>query len=600
MSEDKCEGGGFLFSWKLFFSDVFTTHPKGGVEERLSWGMPHKVPRLQEIPLEFPRPWLFIRLLLVSVIAYFFLEYVWLLYENPKLVPGVIFVGCFAVPCSVLLLFFEINILKNVSIIRVSGAFFLGAIISLALTHPLDSLAQTWGFSAWLSASVAGPVEETAKLATAILLLRMVPRKTVFTGLLIGAAVGAGFAAFESAGYAYSIISDGLNFICARLGLLTSRGVNVTDFEVVKAVQDVREQVSHNIRLRGLMSPFGHVVWTALSTAAICRASISNKITSHSFQNAKFYVFFFLVVVLHMVWNSPLGSESMTGSYLKYGLLGLIAWIAVAKMITHGLKQVKALKLAADAGDSSVLSESELNARAKDDTPMYYNRGGDKVHGPVSYLEIQELAEAGVIDVNTKLSDGGDWHKYSWWRGDDRIGQVERVDLWAWAIVLWPIVIVSLFLLLDQNWILIAFPIVLWGLATIDHAANRKFVVSQWPKSLWAMMPPVYLFFRMRSTRDKSVKVVVGVFVTIVAIAFGGYTAYYVTSTNEGKAFMSISEEFKKNGGQLECLEVNLVKEISKNVSIYNATLSDGSIVRVTIYQTVDGERIKIQSKRDE
>src|SRR5258708_15844184 len=72
----------------------------------------------------------------------------------------------------------------------------------------------------WLGASSAGIIEELGKLAALILIARGPRYKYILNGLLFGAAVGAGFAAFESAGYAFpAILSHGSRAILQNLFL---------------------------------------------------------------------------------------------------------------------------------------------------------------------------------------------------------------------------------------------------------------------------------------------------------------------------------------------------------------------------------------------
>src|SRR5699024_11317925 len=53
-------------------------------------------------------------------------------------------------------------------------------------------------------AIIVGVIEEIGKLAIIIYFIRKLNPKYILNGLLIGAAIGAGFAAFESAGYAFT------------------------------------------------------------------------------------------------------------------------------------------------------------------------------------------------------------------------------------------------------------------------------------------------------------------------------------------------------------------------------------------------------------
>jgi len=60
-----------------------------------------------------------------------------------------------------------------------------------------------------------GLIEEAVKLAALWLLARRLPRYTMRDGIVLGAAVGFGFAAFESAGYAFNALftSNGLSLL---------------------------------------------------------------------------------------------------------------------------------------------------------------------------------------------------------------------------------------------------------------------------------------------------------------------------------------------------------------------------------------------------
>ena len=70
--------------------------------------------------------------------------------------------------------------------------------------------------------------------------------------MLFGAAIGAGFACFESAGYAFHYL------LTAPESLFSDQRFNVP------AATEV-------IVVRGLLAPFGHVVWTALAAGALWR-----------------------------------------------------------------------------------------------------------------------------------------------------------------------------------------------------------------------------------------------------------------------------------------------------------------------------------------
>ena len=67
-------------------------------------------------------------------------------------------------------------------------------------------------------------------------------------GMVLGAVVGAGFAAFESAGYALQTLLDNLND------------------QTVLAILEIEA-------FRAVLAPFGHITWTALIGGALFASS---------------------------------------------------------------------------------------------------------------------------------------------------------------------------------------------------------------------------------------------------------------------------------------------------------------------------------------
>jgi protease PrsW len=167
----------------------------------------------------------------------------------------------------------------------------------------------------WLGASSAGIVEEIGKLLTVALIMRKSKEKYILNGLLYGAAVGAGFAFFESAGYAFE-------------QLLNARSLGAA---------------TDNIQMRALLAPFGHVAWTAISAGALWRAKGEGPVTVATFTAPNFLKAFLIPVVLHMFWNSPVELPLLG----KYVVIGVVAWFVVFGLVQQGLRQVKAEQMAA-------------------------------------------------------------------------------------------------------------------------------------------------------------------------------------------------------------------------------------------------------------
>src|SRR5207237_6911624 len=91
-----------------------------------------------------------------------------------------------------------------------------------------------WGLSLG-GALAVGLIEERCKIAVVAFLARRIRHTSQMDGLLLGGAVGMGFAALESTGYAFTALLLSHGFISAS---------------IIETV------------IRGLFAPFGHGVWT--------------------------------------------------------------------------------------------------------------------------------------------------------------------------------------------------------------------------------------------------------------------------------------------------------------------------------------------------
>ncbi len=302
---EKIEG----FSIHTFFSETFRHHDSDEVERLLSVGTLDTTPQLSPEMGVMPNPWIFFRVLCGTVIVYLIFLYGWNRFENVNLIPGLIMVGSFAVPLSALILFFELNTPKNISILRVIQLVMIGGAMSLLLSLFIFEYSSFLGV---FGASAAGFVEEIGKLAAVVFVLNAVKAeryKFRLNALLIGAAIGTGFAAFESAGYAL------------RFGLM-----------------DTGEMVDI-IQIRGVMSPFGHIAWTAIATSAywINRPKFSSVV--ETLKSKEFIKLFSIPVALHFIWNLPFEGPFM----MKFIALGFVAWVIIFSLVQSGLKEIREL-----------------------------------------------------------------------------------------------------------------------------------------------------------------------------------------------------------------------------------------------------------------
>ena len=316
------------FSLKQMFSEVLKKHSEDEVEEYFTVGTATTTPNIMDVDTNWPKPWVFFRMLCGALIVYLGFIQAWEEFKNINLIPGLIIVGSFVVPFSTLIFFFETNVRKNVSLYQVIRLVFLGGILSLIFSLFLFQVSGTLSLN-WIGASVAGLVEEPGKLFALILVINISKYRYLLNGLLFGAAVGTGFAAFESAGYAL------------RVGLFSN------NVDVMLSL----------IMLRGMLAPFSHIVWSGMSAAVLWKIKGERKFSFTMLKDRRFLRVFGFAVMLHMVWNSPLELPF----YGKYLALGFVSWVVILSLIQDGLKQLRDEKLTAMSTENSqIISEQNL------------------------------------------------------------------------------------------------------------------------------------------------------------------------------------------------------------------------------------------------
>ncbi|TBX38734.1 PrsW family intramembrane metalloprotease [Lactiplantibacillus paraplantarum] len=296
------------------FSEVFKHHTKDEANSIFIAGTKTTTPALADVSDEWAKPWLFSRILLGFLLAFVVLLYMVDGFDNSNAIPGLILVGAFAVPFSGLVFFFEANAFKDISLFEVVKVFFIGGIFSMVVTLFLyqfvtfSSTSQIFGVLTLKDSLSIGLVEELGKVLIVSYFISQLDVRHVLDGILIGAAVGAGFAAFETAGYIYGA---GNQLVAVAI-------------------------------LRGWSTIGGHLVWAAISGGAIMIVKRDQPFKFNQLLDTRFLVFFVLAVLMHAAWDwdiTILGSD-----YLKLILLIVLAWIVVFVLMSAGLKEIAHLK----------------------------------------------------------------------------------------------------------------------------------------------------------------------------------------------------------------------------------------------------------------
>ena len=309
-------------SWKDLFTNVFKSHTTDEAEAVFICGTKNTTPPLAQISSTWAKPWLYSRVFVLFLATFILLSICWEGFGNINVIPGIMIIGAFAVPFTTLVLFLEVNAFRNISFYTAIRTFFIGGCLSLFATLTLYSVIE-WNIAdfSFMSAATISIVEESGKAMVIYSLLKHTPQyKYILNALLIGAAVGAGFAAFESSGYAFLTLF-------ANFG--ESNPIDI---------------MMSNIYTRGFLSPGGHVAWGAISGAAFILAKETGTLTTDVLKKKKFWKIFIIPIVLHTLWDWEIFANIGGNIHLAYWLLLIVVWVVIIAFINMGFNEVKQLK----------------------------------------------------------------------------------------------------------------------------------------------------------------------------------------------------------------------------------------------------------------
>ena len=319
-STGKLEG----FSLKEMFSETFRHRSPEEIENYLLVGTNRTTPNILDVSTGWPKPWFFARVFFFVAAVYALFLGSMVFFTNPKFIPGFIFMGSLAVPLAVLVLFFELNTPRNVSFYSLMTLIAMGGVLSLITS----SIGYQYSVFDWLGTPQAGIIEEVGKLAAVIIICRQTKHKYILNGMLFGAAIGAGFAAFETAGYAQDALLNGLAQV----------GFNTQTFFGAGGSNYLHDQLF----ARAWLAPFGHVVWTAITAGAVWRVKKDRPFNIHML-NGTFWKTFLVPVACHMIWDSPVAMGAADPNLFNYAVtlaLGAVSWYVAFGLVQEGLKQV--------------------------------------------------------------------------------------------------------------------------------------------------------------------------------------------------------------------------------------------------------------------
>lgn len=330
---DKLEG----FSLSAMFSETFKSRREGELENYFVAGTAGTTPPLDQVQTGWPKPWFFMRVLLFMAAVYLVLYKMFDVFGNPKLVPALMVMGAFVVPLATVFLFWELNTPRNVSFAMVLMLVLLGGVISLLASLIAFEIASL----EWLGAASAGICEEAGKLLAVVLVARNIRHRYILNGMVFGAAIGGGFSAFETAGYAFDLgLVDGfLDYFVRNSQRQDTQHLAST------ALSFGYGRMVDLIHMRSYWAPFTHIAWTAISAGALWRVKGGEKFRARMLLEPTFLRTSLIPVALHMTWNSPLRLPGPL-SYAKPIALGLAAWYVALTLVQQGLRQIRDMQVA--------------------------------------------------------------------------------------------------------------------------------------------------------------------------------------------------------------------------------------------------------------
>jgi RsiW-degrading membrane proteinase PrsW (M82 family) len=237
------------------------------------------------------RPWA--RLFLTGLILWVLTVAVTFATGNPNLIPTLVLLGSFLVPVTFVVWAFGRRHSGEVTAELLFTTFVTGGVLGVLAASLLESYLLHPSPGLFFG---VGLIEEAAKLVVLALLTRRLQHKYAIDGLILGASVGFGFAAFESAGYAFT-------------ALFTERGLSL--------MQLVQTEL-----LRGLVAPVGHGLWTAILGGVLFSASGRE----HFAFTWRLVLSYLGVSVLHALWDGMhsialLVTLVLTGTPYQFSLL---------------------------------------------------------------------------------------------------------------------------------------------------------------------------------------------------------------------------------------------------------------------------------------
>lgn len=320
-------------TFKEILSECRKKHSRRDFDYQLFAGAEFNTATEQDMLKKWQKPWMFYKFLtwgMIIMATIFIFDAIANKSTENGFYPGTttiaIVVPPLIIPLVITIFLWELNIPRNLTVYEVLLSFITGGVIAFFCNMVFRMIGSD---KLDANAAYAGIFEEPAKLVAALVLMFVLfKNKKIYgmTGLVLGAAAGAGFGAFESVWYTMN------NTVLSG------------DYNVAKFFFTWR-----------FIGGFGmHTVWCAGYSGAVALNTKKSKLSGESILNMDFLIMFAAAIVTHYINNSSdvyqaIGMIEDDGSVntavvvIFQIALVVIEWFVLLYIIRKSLYQVVSL-----------------------------------------------------------------------------------------------------------------------------------------------------------------------------------------------------------------------------------------------------------------
>lgn len=357
-------------SLKDIFSDVLKKHTPEESARVLIAGTPLTTPKEAEMLSGWQKPFLFLRFFAacaaIMAMAWFISRLGFPAGNDVMLI-----VAAILLPVTLLILAWEMNIPRDISLMEVLKIVVIGGILSLVLNAIFAQFRTIFsvmsGYS--LGDAVWAPViEEPAKLAVIYFILTRRNRKYILDGVLIGMAVGTGFAVIETLNY---VMLDMRESIVAALvySMQNVEGSPADVMELLAAIvedSDALFELVYNLYVgtgykvsldtaisRGLGSLASHGTYAALYGGGLMIAKGAHPVKPRHLLHLDHLKYFAVAYLLHAANNSRIQPYTNILFNYKYAWAIIESIVMMAfflPLLRRGVNQIVDISAAHNGG----------------------------------------------------------------------------------------------------------------------------------------------------------------------------------------------------------------------------------------------------------